>query len=154
MMPLKRAQDLLAEEGFLSGVLITNNGDPYEGVKYSDGIEERLGDSEVLKSNGLKIVPIKADLVELANSIGSLFVTFFTTFGLFSIGVGLLLIFLIFSMLAAERKSEMGMARAVGMQRQQLIRLFMLEGAIYGLGSAIIGVLAGIGIGLLLIVAA
>ena len=57
-------------------------------------------------------------------------------------------------MLAAERKSEMGMARAVGMQRQQLIRLFMLEGAIYGLGSAIIGVLAGIGIGLLLIVAA
>tara|TARA_A100001037_G_scaffold306824_1_gene356255 strand:+ start:20917 stop:23949 length:3033 start_codon:yes stop_codon:yes gene_type:complete len=154
MMPLKRAQDLLGEEGFLSGVLITNNGDPYEGVKYSDGIEERLGDSEVLKSNGLKIVPIKADLVELANSIGSLFVTFFTTFGLFSIGVGLLLIFLIFSMLAAERKSEMGMARAVGMQRQQLIRLFMLEGAIYGLGSAIIGVLAGIGIGLLLIVAA
>lgn len=154
MMPLKRAQELLGEEGSLFGVLITNVGDPYEGVKYSDGIEERLGESEVLKSNGLKLVPIKADLVELANRIGSLFVTFFTTFGLFSIGVGLLLIFLIFSMLAAERKSEMGMARAVGMQRQQLIRLFMLEGAIYGLGSAIIGVLAGIGIGLLLIVAA
>jgi len=154
MMPLKRVQNLLGKEGSLSRVLITNNGDPYEGVKYSNGIEERLGDSEVLKSKGLKLVPIKADLVELANSIGSLFVTFFTTFGLFSIGVGLLLIFLIFSMLAAERKSEMGMARAVGMQKQQLIRLFMLEGAIYGLGSAIIGVLAGIGIGLLLIVAA
>jgi len=151
MIPLKRAQALLRQEGSISGVLITNNGDPFEGVQYSSGIMERLGDAEILKNNGLKLVPIKSDLVELANRIGSLFVTFFTTFGLFSIGVGLLLIFLIFSMLAAERKSEMGMARAVGMQRQQLIMLFMLEGAIYGLGSAIIGVVAGIGIGLLLV---
>ena len=77
----------------------------------------------------------------------------FTTFGLFSIGVGLLLIFLIFSMLAAERKSEMGMSRAVGMQRQHLVRIFTVEGAIYGIGSAIVGAVIGVGLGLALVVA-
>jgi hypothetical protein len=43
------------------------------------------------------------------------FLTFFMLFGTFSIAAGILLIFLIFMMLAAERRSEMGMARAVGM---------------------------------------
>ena len=74
MIPLKRAQALLRQEGSISGVLITNNGDPFEGVQYSSGIMERLGDAEILKNNGLKLVPIKSDLVELANRIGSLFV--------------------------------------------------------------------------------
>ena len=92
--------------------------------------------------------------MDLANQAGSLFVSFFTTFGLFSIAVGLLLIFLIFSMLAAERKSEMGIARAVGMQRRHLTRMFLTEGAIYGLGSAVIGTLVGVGLGQLLVIAA
>ena len=39
--------------------------------------------------------------------------------GLFSIGAGVLLIFMIFVMLAAERKPEMGMARAVGTQARR-----------------------------------
>ncbi len=41
----------------------------------------------------------------------------FTTFGTFSIAAGMLLIFLIFVMLAAERRSELGIARAVGTRR-------------------------------------
>ncbi len=43
----------------------------------------------------------------------------FVLFGLFSVAAGVLLIFLIFMMLAAARKSEMGMARAVGTKRNQ-----------------------------------
>ena len=42
---------------------------------------------------------------------------FFTTFGTFSIAAGILLIFLIFVMLAAERRGELGIARAVGTRR-------------------------------------
>ena len=41
----------------------------------------------------------------------------FTTFGTFSIAAGILLIFLIFVMLAAERRGELGIARAVGTRR-------------------------------------
>ena len=45
---------------------------------------------------------------------GNAFMSIFTTFGAFSIAAGILLIFLIFVMLAAERRGELGIARAVG----------------------------------------
>src|SRR5690606_31268999 len=58
---------------------------------------------------------------------------------------------LIFTMLAAERRSEMGMERAVGAQRRQLIQQFISEGAGYALLSGLVGTalgaLAAMGIG-------
>ena len=153
MVPLDQAQAFLGKEGLLSSILVSNRGDFLGGEALSTTIEERYKDTPALRDAGLGITPIKSDLVELANEIGSLFVTFFTTFGLFSIGVGLLLIFLIFSMLAAERKGELGMSRAVGMQRRHLVRMFMAEGALYGLGSAVVGAAIGVGLGYLLVVA-
>ncbi len=70
--------------------------------------------------------------------------TLFILFGLFSIAAGMLLIFLIFMMLAAERRSEMGMARAVGMKRGHLIQMFIAEGTAYDLGAALIGAVLGV----------
>ncbi len=60
-------------------------------------------------------------------------------FGLFSIAAGILLIVLIFAMLAAERRAEMGMARAVGTQRRQLIQQFVAEGTGYALLAGLVG---------------
>jgi len=59
----------------------------------------------------------------------------------------MLLIFLIFVMLAAERKRELGMARAVGMQRSNLVRAFVFEGALYALAASAVGSVAGVGVG-------
>jgi putative ABC transport system permease protein len=44
---------------------------------------------------------------------------------------GVMLIFMIFVMLAAERRAEMGMARAVGAQRGHIVRSFLAEGMAY-----------------------
>ena len=52
------------------------------------------------------------------------------------IAAGVMLIFLIFVMLAAERRAEMGMARAVGTKRRHLIQQFLFEGYVYDLGAA------------------
>ena len=153
MTSLAHAQDLLDKPGLISTILISNQGDYFEGEALTDEVIERFGDLPALQTAGLEIFGVKQELVELANSIGSIFVSMFTTFGLFSIGVGLLLIFLIFTMLAAERKSEMGIARAVGMQRRHLVRTFIAEGAIYSLGSALIGSLIGVGLGYIIVVA-
>ena len=60
----------------------------------------------------------------------------FTTFGTFSVVAGVLLIFLIFVMLAAERKTEMGVSRAVGTQRTNLVQMFLFEGVAYDLAAA------------------
>ncbi|MFQ5472973.1 MAG: ABC transporter permease, partial [Dehalococcoidia bacterium] len=70
--------------------------------------------------------------------------TFFLLFGLFSIAAGVLLIVMIFVMLAAERKSEMGMARAVGTKRSHLVEMFMSEGMAYNVIAAMVGAALGI----------
>ena len=67
----------------------------------------------------------------------------FTTFGTFSIAAGILLIFLIFVMLAAERRGELGIARAVGTRRGHLVQMFTFEGAAYDLIAAVVGALLG-----------
>ena len=64
---------------------------------------------------------------------GRAFVAFFTTFGTFAIAAGVLLIFLVFVMLAAERRGELGIARAVGTRRGHLVQMFTFEGAAYDL---------------------
>ena len=69
--------------------------------------------------------------MESARQFGNIFTTFFLVLGLFSIAAGVMLIFMIFVMLAAERKPEMGMARAVGAQRGNLVQSFMSEGMAY-----------------------
>ncbi len=57
---------------------------------------------------------------------------------------GTMLIFLIFVMVAAERKPEMGIARAVGIQRGHLVQLFAFEGLAYDLIAAAAGSLLGV----------
>jgi putative ABC transport system permease protein len=76
--------------------------------------------------------------------VASVFTSLFLVLGLFSIGVGILLIVLIFTMLAAERRPEMGMARAVGQRRRQLIQQFVSEGTSYALLAGGVGVALGI----------
>jgi putative ABC transport system permease protein len=79
----------------------------------------------------------------------------FTTFGSFSIAAGILLIFLIFVMLAAERRGELGIARAVGTRRGHLVQMFLFEGVAYDLIAAAVGVLIGVAVayGMVLVMA-
>ena len=88
----------------------------------------------------------KATVVTVAEVGGGVFSTLFSICSTFSILAGVLLIFLIFVMLAAERKSELGMARAVGLQRGHLIQMFVAEGLVYDLFAAALG----LGLGLII----
>ncbi|HZD12495.1 MAG TPA: FtsX-like permease family protein, partial [Candidatus Binatus sp.] len=72
--------------------------------------------------------------------------SFFVVLSTFAIIAGIVLIVNIFVMLAEERKSEMGMGRAVGMRRGQLTKLFLFEGSLYAAGGAFVGVFVGIAI--------
>jgi putative ABC transport system permease protein len=51
---------------------------------------------------------------------------------------------MIFVMLAAERKQEMGMARAVGTKRADLVQTFLSEGMGYNLAAAAVGAALGV----------
>jgi putative ABC transport system permease protein len=104
-----------------------------------------------LDNLGLYIEPTKQDDLAEADEAGSAFTSFFMTFGTFSIIAGIMLIFLIFVMLAAERKPEMGISRAVGTERRHLVEMFVFEGAIYDVLAAAIGVGLGLLIGYVMV---
>ena len=101
-----------------------------------------------------RVLDIKRIVLEEADEVASGVTTFFIVLGLFSIMVGVLLIFLIFVMLAAARRSEMGMARAVGAKRSHLVQMFLFEGTTYALASAAVGVVIGLGVSVLIVLAA
>src|SRR3989441_1368405 len=71
--------------------------------------------------------------------------------GAFGILAGVLLIVNIFVMLAEERKPELGVARAVGFLRSDLLTTFALEGTFYAVVAAALGALAGLGLGYIMV---
>ena len=142
LMDLARLQRLSGNEGRISGVGIANTGDQRSSARHTDAVVEAL--KPALVGQGLGVVPIKQDNLDTAELAANIFVTFFLVFGLFSIGVGILLIVLIFTMLAAERRSEMGMQRAIGAQRGALIQQFIAEGTGYSLAAGLVGVVLGV----------
>ena len=101
----------------------------------------------------LRVEESKKDGLELAENVAGGVTTIFSIFGSFSIMVGMLLIFLVFVLLAAARSTELGMARAVGLKRRDLVQLFTYEGTVYALIAALLGTAAGVALsfGLVLI---
>ena len=140
LMPLSAAQAYLRKPGLIDAVFVANNG----GVGKTDAVVKAL--KPTVASLGLETDKTKKNALETADSIGASFMAFFTTFGSFSIAAGILLIFLIFVMLAAERRGELGIARAVGTRRGHLVQMFLYEGAAYDLIAAAVGALIGIAV--------
>ncbi len=95
----------------------------------------------ILCAYGAKLTTVNS-ATEGAKQLSNLFVVL----SAITIIAGVVLIINMFIMLAEERKSEMGMGRAVGMKRSQLTKLFLFEGSLYAAGAALLGVFVGIGI--------
>jgi putative ABC transport system permease protein len=140
--PLDVAQKLFNREGELDFIGISNRGGVRDSMGLSDTVTKKV--EAVLTNPNLSVQKIKQDTVKTAELAGNVMSTMFLVMGLFSIAAGILLIFMIFVMLAAERKPEMGMARAVGSKRSQLVQAFLSEGMAYNLGAALVG--AGLGV--------
>ncbi|MDE2987235.1 MAG: FtsX-like permease family protein [Chloroflexota bacterium] len=137
-------------------ILISGAGGVEAPLEFSDALDRDIEaaldkferqEPDLYLSNGLSRYAsdaVKADSLADAELIASVFTTLFLFMGSFSVAAGILLIFLIFAMLAEERKPEMGIARAVGMQRNDLIQMFISEGMVYNMGAAVVGVVLGL----------
>jgi putative ABC transport system permease protein len=145
VMPLDELQAIGGNEGRINEILITHRGRAVEGGAHTSATVDEL--KPLLAANDLKAEPVKKDALDQADETGEQFSSIFLLFGQFSIAAGILLIFLIFVMLAAERKRELGIARGVGMQRGHLMRMFAFEGALYALVASALGSVLGVGVG-------
>jgi putative ABC transport system permease protein len=128
-------------------IAVSNAGGVRSGLNLTDEVLASMNDAFIAgeaSSAGVEPYDVKRDLVEGAEEAGNFMATFFVIFGLFSIASGMLLIVMIFVMLAAERKSELGMARAVGTRRSHLVQMFLSEGMAYNMVAALVG--CGLGV--------
>lgn len=123
--------------------------------RHSDAIERRLGAALAAEPMvQASVEPAKVQLLEAAEAGGKELTDLFQSLGIFTAFAGVLLLVNIFVMLAQERKTEMGMLRAVGMRRSALVGSFSLEGWMYALAASALGTVAGLGVGRLIVIVA
>lgn len=146
IMNLNDSQMAMAIPGHLNFIRITSVGGVEDGALYSDQIFRDV--DEILKAEQsiLEARENKNELLEEFKGMMSMFTDMFFVFGSFVIIAGIILTINIFVMLGEERKSEMGMSRAIGMKRKHLRRVFSYEGMIYAGTASAIGALVGVGI--------
>lgn len=131
---------------------VSNAGGVLTGATRSDEAETAIGRALGTLPAGVRTA--KQAVLDEAKRSGEEFTQLFAGIGFFSVLAGVVLLVNIFVMLAQERKTELGMLRAVGMRRGSLVGSFSLEGWLYALGAAALGTVAGLGVGRVVVVVA
>lgn len=127
-------------------LFISNRGGVLGSDQHTEPVREALGTalSGAAPTGEFLVAPLKR---------GAGGVTWMSSlFGLmssFAILAGIMLMINIYTMLAEERRSEMGTLRAIGANPGHVARLYLYEGLIYTIGAGV----AGVGVGLLLVTA-
>ncbi|MCI4357652.1 MAG: FtsX-like permease family protein [Thermoplasmata archaeon] len=152
---LSTAQLVENVSGQVNFIAVANVGSQSSGVGLSSSVSAHLNTtlSGIPGANRLGAHPLLQSQLADATAAGSGIVTIFLVFGLFSIIAGAMLIVGIFTMIAEERKGEMGMLRAIGLGRRDVVLSYYLEGLIYSAGSALAGVVVGVATGYILLYA-
>jgi putative ABC transport system permease protein len=146
---LAAAQAIENVSGGVNFVAVTNTGGAIDGAANSPNVSAAINTTLAALGLGstLSVHDWLSNNLAQAVQSGSSLVTLFLVLGLFSIVAGAMLIVGIFVMIAEERKGEMGMLRAIGLDRRQLVYTYYFEGLAYSLGSAFAGTILGLGVG-------
>ncbi|OHV32282.1 MULTISPECIES: ABC transporter permease [Pseudofrankia] len=128
--------------------LVSNRGGVESGSALTDVVEKKIRAAlGGLTTSGAQVTTPKKDALATAEDVAGQLGSLFLFIGSFSIIAGVLLLVNVFVMLTDERRGQLGMLRAMGMRRRRLISAFLLEGSVYGVVAAALGVAAGIGVG-------
>jgi putative ABC transport system permease protein len=130
-------------------IAVSNAGGVESGAALSDRVEADI--RQAAAGIDPEVVLEKQIVLDIADEVGKGFTEMFTAMGSFGVFAGLLLLINLFVMLAAERKAELGMARAIGMRRSALVGAFATEGFLYALAATLLGTILGIGLGRVLV---
>src|SRR5213080_609432 len=142
-VPLATIQSAVGETGRINTITVANVGGPKEGYLHSDDVVREMMPF-LPQTPTFTISKAKADSIDGASRNIDQLSQVFVLLGFFTVIAGILLIINIFVMLAEERKGEMGVARALGMRRKNLVQSFVSEGLLYALLSSVVGTFTGL----------
>jgi putative ABC transport system permease protein len=154
-MRLDTAQELLAKQGRLNVVFVSNPGDAEQGLEGTQRALDALRGAIAAMQRGapddrglvgLQPRPVKQEFLSDAERASTLLTTLLAMMGSFSILAGLILIVNTFVQLTEERRTELGIARALGLPRGEVVQLFLFEGSAYAVLAPALGVLLGLAV--------
>ena len=148
---LRDVQKILGKKDMINRILVSNKGGVIGGMRYTNVVKKEFNSLNLTDSLEYKLVDVKKDVLDASREDVRRFSDMFLVFGAFSVIAGVMLIMNIFVMLAEERKREMGISRAVGMRRRDLIKMYLMEGVVYAVFASLTGVFFGIGMGYVII---
>ena len=132
-----------------NAIFVSNAGGVVDSHQHTEAVQKSL--AALLRDADLRgdfqVYPVKSTILSEEFSLGDMFLMF----SMFVIVAGVLLVLNTYAMLAEERRTEMGVMRALGVRREHLVRLYLYEGLLYSLGAALLGVLVGLGLARLVV---
>jgi len=136
------AEDFVAKPGFVDAVLVKGDGSVGDDVlverirtALDPNIAETLTSAEITKQSQ----------TDIERSLG--FITLFLAiFSFIALGVGMFVIYNVFSITAAQRQRENALLRAIGASGRQVTWTLLIESLVIGLIGSIAGLFGGIGL--------
>ncbi|MEI7827968.1 MAG: FtsX-like permease family protein, partial [Euryarchaeota archaeon] len=144
---LDAAQVVFQNEDQINEIRISNLGTAESGFAKSNDVSGFAAKTLSDSPERFDVKAVKQDMLATTQQEGALFSNLLTVFAVFAVVASGTLIVNVFVTLGEERKSELGMARAIGMKRRHLVLLFLFEGTIAAFLAAALGSVLGVGIG-------
>ena len=136
------AEDFIARPGFIDSVLVRG-----DGSVTSDELVQRLRDTlnpDVAET--LTSAEITAQTqTEIEKSLSFLTI-FLAIFSFIALGVGMFVIYNVFSITAAQRQRENALLRALGASRRQITWSLLIESLVIGVFGSVAGFVGGVGL--------
>jgi putative ABC transport system permease protein len=143
-VPLRTAMNKLMNVTYLSNIFVEAAG--YEKVQLAeDQIRSLLRDRHRLREGKEDDFTIQnqADVIEAASSVAQTFSLLVGTIALISLLIGGIGILGVMLLSLKERVGEIGIRRAVGARRKDILVQFLVEASFLGVMGGLLGVLAG-----------
>ncbi len=145
-LSISDAEELVGSDGVRMLLLVDVPTDSDSADSIISTIADWTDATSDLSSSPLSIDRTKRVAIESTEGAGASFSALFLIFGSFVMLAGILLLINVFVMLADDRRNELGILRAIGLQRSGLRWLLLVEGTSLALVASAIGTVLGLGL--------
>jgi putative ABC transport system permease protein len=145
-VPVATAQTLFNSDELAEIDILFSEGLPAAAIK------ERVRRALMARHDGHEdfTITTQTEMLDVLNRVLGVVTLAVGGIGAISLLVGAIGILTMMWISVGERTAEIGVVRAIGASRSQVVRLFLLEAALLSLAGGALGVLAGVGVGWLL----
>jgi putative ABC transport system permease protein len=136
------AEDFVAKPGFVDAVLVRGDGSVPADVlvqRVQSALDPKVAET-------LTSAEITAQTQTEIQKTLSFLTVFLAIFSFIALGVGMFVIYNVFSITAAQRQREHALLRALGASRRQVRVSMLIESLVVGLAGSAVGLVAGVGL--------